>query len=107
MFKTKVSSDAQTKSWLKAHRSTLLDLGLPLCVLESVLNWQVFLEDGSFASSSTMTPDIDVDALPLDEAERLLCFLSQHYSVRSEVGTSPYRAINRLEALLTRGPYAV
>jgi hypothetical protein len=98
---------AKVSAWLKANRSALLDLGLPLCVLENPRNWQLFLEDGSFASASTLTPDIDVDALPLEQADRILRFLSQHFPDRSESGTSPYRAVNRLEAILKRGVHAV
>ena len=107
MSKPHISTDANLDRWLRANRSILLDLGMPLTVLDSVLHWQLFLEDGSFSSVSTSTPDIDVDAMPASSGERLLSFLLQHFPERTEDGTSPYRAINRLEAILKRGPHAV
>jgi hypothetical protein len=78
-----------------------------LSVLNNERNWQLFLEDGAFSSAPGGAPDVDVEAMPEPQASRVLTFLGAHYPSRNSSGVSPYRALNRLEAILRRGPHAV
>jgi hypothetical protein len=101
------NADSNLRSWLRGQRAALLELGMPLSVLGDDQAWTIFLEDGVYPPASGSARDIDVDAMPVEQAQRVLDFLSEHFSERNEQGYSPYRAINRLEAILRRGPHAV
>lgn len=100
-------TDRSSRAWLHANRAALLELGFPLSILGNERNWRLFLEDGAFSSAVGGAADIDVDAMPEAQASRVLAFLVAHYPNRSGAGVSPYRAVNRLEAILRRGPHAV
>ena len=99
-------TDNTTRTWLRTNRAALLELGFPLSVLNNERNWQLFLEDGEFSSAPGGAPDVDVEAMPEPQASRVLAFLGAHYPGRDSLGISPYRALNRLEAILRRGPHA-
>ncbi len=92
--------------WLRSNRERLLETAVPVGLFENERAWCIFLEDGQFDPTEAVPFSCDVDAMSEDEAVKLCDLLVELYPERLDDGTSMYRALNRLEYLLLRGPHA-